>query len=555
MADKLRVIPLGGLGEIGKNMMVFELGEDLILVDAGLMFPEADMLGVDLVIPDVSYVANRIGKLRGIVITHGHEDHTGALPYVLPQLRLPNGKMPPIYCSRLTHGLISVKLHEHKLSKEADLHMVKMGQTVRLGKFTVEWVRMTHSIPDSAGLAIRTPAGNIFHTGDFKLDHTPIMGEPTDLLRIAELGREGVMLLLSDSTYAETPGYTPSEYVVGDALDEITAHSSGRVIIATFASLISRVQQIIDASYANGRHVFVTGRSMMDNVKMALKQKYLEAPEDILVPLEKMRGLPPEQITIITTGAQGEPTSALARMANRDHRHIEIVEGDTVVLSSSAIPGNELLINHTIDNLYRLGARVLYSRIANVHVRGHAAQEELKIMLSLVQPHHFVPIHGEYRHLVMHAGLARAMGVAEENTFVLEDGDILEIDASGAKVVGRAPADYVYVDGLAVGVDRVVIRDRQHLAADGVIVAIVSIDKHTGKPIGLPDVVSRGFIEADMSDSLMERAGEVILESLAGAEHVAGRSDFNTRVHDALSRFLYDETRRRPMVLPLSVEV
>ena len=555
MADKLRVIPLGGLGEIGKNMMVFELGEDLILVDAGLMFPEADMLGVDLVIPDVSYVANRIGKLRGIVITHGHEDHTGALPYVLPQLRLPNGKLPPIYCSRLTHGLISVKLHEHKLLKEADLHMVKMGQTVRLGKFTVEWVRVTHSIPDSAGLAIRTPAGNIFHTGDFKLDHTPIMGEPTDLLRIAELGREGVMLLLSDSTYAETPGYTASEYVVGDALDQIMAHSSGRVVIATFASLISRVQQIIDASYANGRHVFITGRSMMDNVKMALKEKYLEAPEDILVPLEKMRGLPPEQITIITTGAQGEPTSALVRMANRDHRHIEIEEGDTVVLSSSPIPGNELLINHTIDNLYRLGARVLYSRIANVHVHGHAAQEELKIMLSLVQPRHFVPVHGEYRHLVMHAGLARAMGVAEENAFVLEDGDILEIDASGAKVVGRAPADYVYVDGLAVGVDKVVIRDRQHLAADGVIVAIVSIDKHTGKPIGLPDVVSRGFIEADMSDSLMERAGEVILESLAGAEHVAGRGDFNTRVHDALSRFLYDETRRRPMVLPLSVEV
>ncbi len=555
MADKLRVIPLGGLGEIGKNMMVFELGEDLILVDAGLMFPEADMLGVDLVIPDVSYVANRIGKLRGIVITHGHEDHTGALPYVLPQLRLPNGKMPPIYCSRLTHGLISVKLHEHKLLKKADLHMVKMGQTVRLGKFEVEWVRMTHSIPDSAGLAIRTPAGNIFHTGDFKLDHTPIMGEPTDLLRIAELGREGVMLLLSDSTYAETPGYTASEYVVGDALDQIMAHSLGRVVIATFASLISRVQQIIDASYANGRHVFITGRSMMDNVKMALKQKYLEAPEDILVPLEKMRGLPPEQITIITTGAQGEPTSALARMANRDHRHIEIEEGDTVVLSSSAIPGNELLINHTIDNLYRLGARVLYSRIANVHVRGHAAQEELKIILSLVQPRHFVPVHGEYRHLVMHAGLARAMGVEEENAFVLEDGDILEIDASGAKVVGRAPADYVYVDGLAVGVDRVVIRDRQHLAADGVIVAIVSIDKHTGKPIGLPDVVSRVFIETDMSDSLMERAGEVILESLAGAEHVAGRGDFNTRVHDALSRFLYDETRRRPMILPLSVEV
>jgi ribonuclease J len=555
MTEKLRVIPLGGLGEIGKNMMVFELGEDLIIVDAGLMFPEEEMLGVDLVIPDVSYVAERIAKLRGILITHGHEDHTGALPYVLPQLQLPNGKLPPIYCTRLTHGLISVKLQEHKLAQRAELHMVQTGDSVRLGKFKAEFVRMTHSIPDSAGIMIRTPVGNVFHTGDFKLDHTPIMGEPTDLLRIAELGREGVMLLLSDSTYAETPGYTPSEYVVGDALDQIMAHSPGRVIIATFASLISRVQQIIDASYANGRHVFVTGRSMLDNAKMALKEKYLDAPEDILAPLERMRGMPPEQITIITTGAQGEPTSALVRMANRDHRHIEIEEGDTVVLSSSAIPGNELLINRTIDNLYRLGARVLYSKIANVHVRGHAAQEELKLILSLVQPKHFVPVHGEYRHLIMHAGLARAMGVKEENTFVLEDGDILEIDRREAKVVGRVPADYVYVDGLAVGVDKVVLRDRRHLATDGVIVAIVTIDKHTGKPIGRPDVVSRGFIEGEMSDSLMERAGDVILESLAGEEHVAGRRDFSTRVHDSLSRFLYDETRRRPMILPLSVEV
>jgi ribonuclease J len=555
MPDKLRVIPLGGLGEIGKNMMVVELGGDLIIVDAGLMFPEEEMLGVDLVIPDVSYVAKRINKLRGILITHGHEDHTGALPYVLPQLRLPNGKLPPIYCSRLTHGLISVKLQEHKLLEEADLRMVEMGDNVRLGRLQAEFVRVTHSIPDSAGLAIRTPLGLIFHTGDFKLDHTPIMGEPTDLLRIAELGREGVLLLFSDSTYAETPGYTPSEYVVGDALDRIMAHAEGRVIIATFASLISRVQQIVDASTANGRRVFITGRSMLDNVKMAVKEKYLDAPKDILAPLEKMRGLRPEEVTIITTGAQGEPTSALVRMANRDHRHIEIEEGDTVVLSSSAIPGNELLINRTIDNLYRLGAHVLYSRIANVHVRGHAAQEELKLMLGLLQPSYFVPVHGEYRHLVMHAGIARSMGVAQENAFVLEDGDILEIDRRGARTAGRAPADYVYVDGLAVGVDRVVLRDRQHLSTDGVIVAIVTIDKHTGKPIGRPDVVSRGFIEAEMSDGLMERAGEVILGALAGEEHVAGRGDFNTRVHDSLSRFLYDETRSRPMVLPLCVEV
>ena len=555
MPDKLRVIPLGGLGEIGKNCMVIECGDDLMLVDAGLMFPEEDMLGVDLVIPDVSYVTNRINKLRGIVITHGHEDHTGGLPYILPQLRLPNGKSPPIFCSRLTHGLISVKLKEHRLDRTADLRMVSMGDTVRLGKMRAEFVRVTHSIPDSAALAISTPLGTVFHTGDFKLDHTPIMGEPTDLSRIAELGREGVLLLCSDSTYAETPGYTPSEYVVGDALDRIMAHAEGRVIVATFASLISRIQQIIDASEANGRRVFITGRSMLDNAKMALKQKYLQTDQDVLAPLEKMRGIPPEKTTIITTGAQGEPTSALVRMANRDHRHIEIVEGDTVVLSSSAIPGNEMLINRTIDNLYRLGARVLYSRIADVHVRGHGAQEELKLMLGLVQPKHFVPVHGEYRHLIMHAGLARAMGVEPANAMVLEDGDILEIDKRGAKVVGRAQADYVYVDGLAVGVDRVVLRDRQHLSTDGVLVAIVTIDKHTGKPIGRPDVVSRGFIEADMSDGLMERAGDVILESLGGEDHVAGRGDFNARVHESLSRFLYDETRRRPMVLPLCVEI
>jgi ribonuclease J len=555
MADKLRVVPLGGLGEIGKNMTVFEMGEDLIIVDVGLMFPEEEMLGVDLVIPDISYVLDRIHKLRGIVITHGHEDHTGALPYVLPHLCRPKVKSPPIYCTRLTHGLVSVKLQEHGLLKDADLRLIKTGESVRLGKFQVEFVRVTHSIPDSAGLAIRTPLGIVFHTGDFKLDHTPIMGEPTDLHRISELGREGVLLLLSDSTYAETPGYTPSEYIVGDALEQIMAHSQGRVIVATFASLISRVQQIIDASDATGRHVFVTGRSMMDNVKMAIKQKYLEASEDILAPLERMRGLPPEQITIITTGAQGEPTSALVRMANRDHRHIEIEGGDTVILSSSPIPGNELLINRTIDNLYRLGARVLYSRIANVHVHGHAAQEELKVMLSLVQPRYFVPVHGEYRHLVMHASLAHSMGVKEGNALVLEDGDVLEIDRRGAKVVGSVPADYVYVDGLAVGVDQVVLRDRRHLANDGIIVAIVTIDRHTGKPIGRPDVVSRGFIEAEMSDSLMERAGEVILEALAGAEHVAERSGFNARVRDALSRFLYDETRRHPMILPLSVEV
>ena len=555
MADKLRVIPLGGLGEIGKNMMVLELANDLILVDSGLMFPDEEMLGVDLVIPDVSYVKERIRKLRGILITHGHEDHTGALPYVLPQLRLPNGKMPPIYCTQLTRGLIAVKLDEHRLLKKADLRVVRPGERIKLGAFEVEFVHITHSIPDSASLAIRTPFGTVFHTGDFKFDHTPVMGDPPDLTRIAEIGREGVLLLFSDSTYADTTGYTPSERSVSETLDRIMGNAEGRVIVATFASLISRVQQVIDAAMKHDRQVFITGRSMLDNAKMAIEQGYLDAPPDVLASLDKMKKLPPERIAIITTGAQGEPTSALVRMANRDHRHIEIKPGDTVVLSSSVIPGNELLINRTIDNLYRQGANVLFSRIASVHVRGHAAQEELKLMIGLVKPQYFVPVHGEYRHMWMHSMIAQSMGVATENVFIMEDGDILELDAKGARPAGRTAADWVYVDGLAVGIDKIVLRDRAHLAGDGVIVAIVAIDKHTGKPIGRPDVVSRGFIETEMSDGLMERAKDVVVQALKGAEHVADRADFNARVHDALSRFLYEQTRRRPMVLPVCVEV
>jgi len=550
MADNLRVIPLGGLGEIGKNMMVLELADDLILVDAGLMFPDEEMLGVDLVIPDVSYVTERISKLRGVLITHGHEDHTGALPYVLPRLRLPNGKMPPIYCTRLTRGLIAVKLEEHRLDKQADLRVVRPGERVKLGRFNAEFIHITHSIPDSAALAIQTPAGTVFHTGDFKFDHTPVMGEPPDLTRIAEIGRQGVALLFSDSTYADTTGYTPSERSVSETLDRIMANASGRVIVATFASLISRIQQVIDAATKHDRRVF-----MLDNVKMAIDQGYLSATGDVLASLDKMKKLAPEKIAIITTGAQGEPTSALVRMANRDHRHIEIQPGDTVVLSSSPIPGNELLINRTIDNLYRQGAEVLFSRIASVHVRGHAAQEELKLMIGLVKPRYFVPVHGEYRHLWMHSMIARSMGLPAENVFTLEDGDILELDAKGARLAGRTSADWVYVDGLAVGIDRIVLRDRAHLAGDGVIVAIVAIDRQTGKPIGRPDVVSRGFIESEMSDGLMERAKDVVVQALGGGAHVANKADFNTRVHDALSRFLFEETRRRPMVLPVSVEV
>jgi ribonuclease J len=547
--NKLRIVPLGGLGEIGKNMMVLELPNDMILIDAGLMFPEEEMLGVDLVIPDISYVRERKKKLRAIIITHGHEDHTGALPYVLRELRA------PIYCTRLTHGLISVKLKEHKLLKEADLRTVTPGDKIRLGAFQVEFVRVTHSIPDSCGLAIRTPIGTVIHSGDFKLDHTPVMGEPTDLPRWAELGNEGVLLLLSDSTYAESPGYTPSEQVVGEALNRIMATAPGRVIVATFASLISRVQQVIDAAYSNGRRVFITGRSMVDNVQMALELGYLNAPENVLAPIDQLSRMRPQKVVIISTGSQGEPTSALVRMASRDHRHIKIAPGDTVVMSASPIPGNEMLINRTIDNLGRLGAHILYTRIADVHVHGHAAQEELKMLLSLVNPRFFIPVHGEYRHLMSHARLAQAMGLAQDNTFILEDGDILELDGKGGKVVGRVAADHVYVDGLSVGVNQVVLRDRRRLASDGIIVIILTVDKHSGRPVGQPDVVAKGFMDTEGAEEILANSRKRVTQALKGADHHSESAEVNARVRDALAKYLYQETRTRPMILPLIVEV
>jgi ribonuclease J len=535
--------------------MVLETNEDMILIDAGLMFPDEEMLGVDLIIPDVEYVRQRVNKLRGILITHGHEDHVGALPYMLPALRLPNGKLPPVFCTQLTRGLISLKLDEHHLVGEADLRLVHPGSVVKLGKMSAEWVHITHSIPDSTSIAITTPFGLVLHSGDFKFDHTPVMGAPPDLTRLAELGRQGILLLFSDSTYADRAGYTPSELVISEVLDRTMATAPGRVIVATFASLISRIQQVVDAATHNGRRVFVTGRSMMRNIEMAIEQGYLEVPDDILGPLDRMKKLPPEQIAILTTGAQGEPSSALVRMANHDHRQIDIVEGDTVVFSSSAIPGNELLINRTIDNLYRLGANVLFSRIANVHVSGHGATEELKLMIALTRPKYFVPVHGEYRHLVMHSQIARSMGVEDANVYTIEDGDILEFDKRGARRNGKTSADFVYVDGLSVGVDQVILRDRKTLAGDGVLVAIVQLDRHTGKPIGRPDVVSRGFVESELSDDLMERARDVIIDALQGVEHMADRADVNQRVHNALQRYMYNQTRRRPMILPISVEV
>jgi len=547
--DTLRVIPLGGLGEIGKNMMVFETTDDIVVVDAGLQFPEEEMLGVDLVIPDISYLLERRDKVRGILITHGHEDHIGALPYVLRDLNV------PVYASRLSAGLINVKLKEHRL-RDRTVTVVMPGERFTLGRIGVEFFRVAHSIPDACGIILHTPAGRVVHTGDFKLDHTPVMGQHTDLNRLAAVGLEGVLLLCSDSTYAEIPGYTPSEQVVGESIDFVMARAEGRVVVATFASLIARIQQVIDAAARNGRKVFVTGRSMVDNVQMALELGYLDDPRGVLGRIEEMNSLPPKRVVIMSTGSQGEPTSALARMANRDHRWVEIMPGDTVILSSSPIPGNEQLVNRVIDNLFKLGAQVYYNRVANVHVRGHAAQEELKLILSLVKPRFFVPIHGEYRHLTLHARLAQSMGMTPDQTWVLEDGDILEIHGTEARLAGKAPAANVYVDGLGVGdVSQVVLRDRRHLATDGMVVIIFTVERQTGRLVGRPDIVSRGFVDIEESADLLERTRDMAAAALEGADHILEWGVANQQVREVVARFLHERTHRRPMILPVAVEV
>lgn len=545
----LRVIPLGGLGEIGRNMMLFEYGDDIIAVDVGLMFPEEEMLGVDLVIPDFTYLRANAYKLRAVFLTHGHEDHVGALPWFCREFSV------PVYGTRLTQGLVRVKLKEHRLSLEP-LREVKAGESVRAGAFEVEFFPVAHSIPDACGLIVRTPLGTVVHTGDFKLDHTPVMDQHTDLTRLGQIGGEGCLLLLADSTYAEVEGHTPSEQLVGDSLRTIMVNAEGRVIVATFASLIARVQQVVDAAVFTGRKVFVTGRSMIDNVAMARELGYLRAPEGTFVGVEEMRRLPASGLAIVTTGSQGEPTSALTRMANGTHRHVDIVAGDTVVLSANAIPGNEQAVARNVDNLFRLGAHVLYNRVENVHVRGHASQDELKIVQSILQPEYFVPVHGEYRHLVTHARLAERVGVPPGNAFVLTDGDVLEIDDDEARLAGRVDASYVYIDGLGVGdVDEYVLRDRAHLSTDGVLVVIVAVDARTGRLVRPAEVLSRGFVDNEEHAAMLDRAARVAEAALEGREHAAPAGEVNARLKDALGKFAYDETRRRPMVLPVTLEV
>ncbi|MFH1560486.1 MAG: ribonuclease J [Chloroflexota bacterium] len=551
MEQSLKIVPLGGLGEIGKNMMALECDGDIIVIDAGVQFPEEDMLGVDLVIPDISYLKENRDKVRGIVITHGHEDHTGALPYVLRDLNV------PVYAPRLAQGLIEVKLREHRSLRGARLEAVEPGQPVKLGKFRVEWFRVCHSIPDAMGLVIQTPLGLVVHTGDFKIDHTPVDGMPTNLGKLAALTAKGVLLLLSDSTYAEIPGYTPSERVVGEALERVIAAAPGRVLVATFASLISRIQQVMDAAHKHGRKVTFVGRSMVDNVNMASQMGYLSVPPDVRATLKQIRELPPEEVVIMTTGSQGEPTSALVRIANRDHRDVNIMQGDTVVISATPIPGNETVVSRTIDNLLRQGAHVLHDKIALVHVHGHGSQEELKLMLNLIRPRYFVPVHGEHRHLKAHAALAHTLGISPDNTFVLEDGDVLEITPQFAEVVDRVTAGPIYVDGLRVwDMNNVVLRDRKLLSQDGIVVMILTQDKKTGHLLKAPEMITSGFIDIEEHSDVADETATMVIEALNhSGEQPLERGFITTKVKETVGNFLHQQTGRRPMIIPVVVEV
>ena len=550
--ENIRLIPLGGLGEVGKNMMVVEYGDDIIIIDSGLMFPDEEMFGVDLVIPDTSYLNDKKQRIHGIFISHGHEDHIGGLPYILPML-----DFPPIYATRLTQGLVNVKLKEHKLLERTTLNVVTPGDQVALGECLVEIVRVNHSVPDAVALAIHTPIGTVFHTGDYKFDYTPVDGRPADFGTLARIGSQGVLVMMGDSTRIETPGYTPSERVINESFDKIFANAPGRVIIATFASLLSRVQQIIDTAVRYERVVALVGRSMVNNVQMAIDLGYLNIPKSTLIRAEDINKFPPERVVLICTGSQGEPTSALTRIANQDHRLVRIQPHDTVILSATPVPGNEKMVSRTINNLFRQGADVYYQAIATVHVSGHAAQEELKLMLNLLRPNFFLPIHGEFRQLILHAKLAYSLGIPEDHIVVAEDGDIVQITPESIKVVDHTTCGNVYVDGLGVGdVGQIVLRDRQVLAQDGILMVVLTVDKETGHPLAGPDIVSRGFVYMRDSEELLESARERVLESFIGLNgHASDWSFVKDKIKHTLSEFLYDKTHRRPMILPIVMEV
>lgn len=550
MTEGLKIIPLGGLGEIGLNMMVLEYGEDIMVIDCGLMFPEDYMLGVDYVIPDATYLKEKKERIRAYVITHGHEDHTGALPFILKDLPA------PVYGTALTLGLIEEKLKEHGL--KADMRRVRPRDVVEIGPFRVEFIRVSHSIVDGVGLAITTPVGVIVHTGDFKFDQTPVDGEFTDYSRFAEYGEKGVLALLSDSTNVEKEGYTLSEREVGRAFEEIFAQASGRIIVAVFSSNLHRIQQAIDVAERFGRKVALSGRSMVANVKIANRLGYLRLPEGMIVDIKDVEGLPPNEVAILTTGSQGEPMSALTRMAMNEHRQVRIKRGDTVILSAKFIPGHEKAISTLINHLYRRGAEVFYEKVSEIHVSGHAGQEELKIMLNIVRPKFFIPIHGEYRHLIMHGRLAEKVGIPKERVLVIEDGDVLEFNSEGVSIGGKVPCGKVFVDGKGVGdVGELVLKDRLHLSTEGIVVPLVVINEKTGEILYGPEIVTKGFVFEEESGDLLEEAKRVVLETI-GEVNPEARTEWleiKVEIRRALRRFFNKAIERRPLISPLIIEI
>ncbi len=547
MTETLRIVPLGGLGEVGKNMMSIEYGRNILVVDAGIMFPESDMLGIDFILPDWGYLRDKSEHIRAIVITHGHEDHIGGLSHFLREFNV------PAYATRLTRGLMEVKLKQARLLDRTSLHTYAPGDVINVGPFTIEPYHVCHSIPDAVGLGITTPAGLIVHSGDFKFDHTPVDGWPTDYAKLAEFSGRGVEVLLSDSTYADRPGTTASEAVLNDAFDQVMRQAPGRVIVATFASLISRIQQVVDVAAQRGRKIAITGRTMAENTKMARKLGYLDVPEGVLVTLDEIKRLPARETVIMATGTQGEPTAVLSRLAVGRHRSLRIHEGDTVVLSSHTIPGNEELIHRVINRLFQKGADVYYDPLAPVHVSGHASQEEQKLLINLLRPRCFVPIHGELRHLQQHGKTAQEMGIPAENIAVVENGYVLTV-GERLEIGERVPGGYVFVDGTRVGeIGPAVMRERDALGQNGFVMSIVRYKRRTGQPVGRPRIITRGFIFVPGAEDLLTRAEEVTL-SAASAKPKTPPAEIEKQVQGALSKFLYRETKSRPIVIPVVVE-
>ena len=549
---KLKVIPLGGLQEIGKNITAFEYGDEIVVVDCGLAFPEDDMLGIDLVIPDISYLTKNKEKVKGVILTHGHEDHIGGMPYFLKEINV------PVYGTRLTLGLLKLKLEEHGILSVTDMNDVEPGETIQIGSFKIEFIRTNHSIADSVALAIHTPIGIIVHTSDFKIDYTPIEGKAIDLARFSDLGKKGVLLLLSDSTNAERPGYTMSERTVGETFDEIFIDAKSRVIVASFASNIHRIQQVINAAKKFNRKVAVVGRSMVNVVSVATELGYLNMPEGTMIDIDLIDKYPPDKIVIITTGSQGEPMSALSRMAVNEHKKVEIEPGDLIIISASPIPGNEKPIFRVINELFKKGADVIYESLADVHVSGHACQEELKLMHNLIKPKFFMPVHGEYRHLKRHANLASKMGMPSKNIFMMETGRVLELTSNSAKINGSVSSGRILVDGLGVGdVGSIVLRDRKLLSQDGLIVVVITTEKESGQVVAGPDIISRGFVYVRESEDLMDNAREIIKKTLVKLEGKKG-NDWSAKkglIKDDLRQYLYERTKRKPMILPIIMEI